>query len=169
MASEGQEVSNRPDRPPHVSGVKDIESAIDGFDDVEDREGLRSLVDAARAFLGDQPWVISVSDLWWGIGVPPKVGVFLARMEADEDADEYLWTVVGDLPSAYLVVDDLSNPLEALDAYCGYMEEWVTAVRAGDSLDDVMPTGSEPTKEDAVLLEVRVRLIRRWLSEGVVS
>ena len=161
-------MSNRPDRPAHVGGVEDIESVIDRFDDVEDREGLRALVDTARSFLGDQRWVISVSDLWWGTGVLPKVGVFLARIEADEDADEFLWTVVGDLPSAYLVVDDLSNPLEALEAHCDYMEEWVTAVCTGDGLVDVMPTGSDPTKENAVLLEARVRLIRRWVSEGVL-
>jgi hypothetical protein len=80
-----------------------------------------------------------------------------------------LWVVVGDLPPAYLVCDDAPTWQEALQSYCSEMTRWVEAVRAGTSLEDVIPVGSEPTLEHAAMLASRVEFIRGKIVTQEVS
>ena len=76
--------------------------------------------------------------------------------------DDKLWIVVGDLPSAYLVVEPDDSPGDALERYCGLMEDWIAAVRDGADLNNVYPVTAEPTpptRENADLLERRVAFL----------
>jgi hypothetical protein len=72
-----------------------------------------------------------------------------------------LWIVVGDLPSAYLVVVPPDSPQSALERYCSLMEEWVAAVRIGGELSDVFPVRADPTIENATMLAERIAFLRR--------
>jgi len=73
--------------------------------------------------------------------------------------DDTLWVVVGDLPSAYLALDDAPTWREALQGYVYEMGQWVSAVKQGDSLDDVIPVAVEPTIEHAEMLASRLAFI----------
>jgi len=70
-----------------------------------------------------------------------------------------LWVIVGDLPSAYLVVETDDSPADAMERYCGLMEDWIAAVRDGTSLQDVFPVTADPTPESALLLEKRIAFL----------
>lgn len=72
-----------------------------------------------------------------------------------------MWVVVGDLPSAYLPCDDLPSWEEALDGYVWEMQRRVDAVRAGESVAELIPTGVAPTIEHAASLGSRLEFIRQ--------
>src|SRR5262249_27562849 len=111
-------------------------------------------------------WCKSVEESFAGIAIPGVVGVFLFRIEpVQSEVDSWLWVVVGDLPPAYLVVDDAPNPPCALKAYIDEMQRWVDAVKAGGSLEDVIPVNVTPTIEHARMLEQRLR----FLAEEIVG
>lgn len=64
------------------------------------------------------------------------------------------WVVVGDLPPAYLVVDDSPTLLEALSTYEELMADWIAAVRDGRSIDDCTPVIGSQRIESADAREV---------------
>lgn len=115
----------------------------------------------ATAFLTAQRWCKAVQTLelaWANAGV---VGVFQATIEpAHTEVDPILWVVVGDIPPAYLVLDEAPTWREALEGYVEEMSRWVEAVRAGSSLDDVIPVDVSPTTAHADMLASRLAFIQ---------
>jgi hypothetical protein len=71
--------------------------------------------------------------------------------------------IAGDIPPAYLVCDDAPTWFEALDGYVREMERWVSAVRSGDSLAEVIPVNAEPSIEHADMLASRLQFIREQI------
>lgn len=132
-------------------------------DDDEDTALLQSQFAQAQAYLSSFGWCRRLREAWFGMGVGGVAAVFLVQIDALGTVDEWLWLVVGDIPSCYLVADQASTPTEALRMYCKLMEEWVSAVRSKHSLDDVFPVDAEPTLENAELLARRLRFIREFL------
>ena len=53
--------------------------------------------------------------------------------------DEWVWVIVGEVPPAYITIDDAPNPACAVDGYIGAMREWAAAVRSGESTDGLVP------------------------------
>jgi hypothetical protein len=80
---------------------------------------------------------------------------------AEESVDEWIWVVVGDVPSAYIATQAADTPGAALDAYIGAMEEWVEAARSGSSVADLIPVGVPPTEQYAELLARRLEFLDR--------
>src|SRR5258708_22011579 len=98
---------------------------------------------------------------WFGMGVGGVVAVFLFELEPIRpDVDDRLWVVAGDLPPAYLVLDNARTAREALSEYVEQMSLWVEAAKSGDSVDDLIPVNVPPTPENADLLERRLDFIR---------
>lgn len=65
------------------------------------------------------------------------VAVFFAEFPRKiKGTDDKLWIVVGDLRSAYLVVEPDDSPAAALERYRGLMEDWIAAVRDGADLSN---------------------------------
>ncbi len=99
-----------------VSGVMPV-LEMAGEDD-EETQRLREMEQRARDFISDFEWCEEIRDFYYGAGVGEVFAVFLAHIRpAQPSVDEYLWIVVGDLPSVYLVTDDCANPKEALEGY----------------------------------------------------
>jgi hypothetical protein len=74
-----------------------------------------------------------------------------------------VWVVVGDLPSAYIVHEPGDLWQDALTGYVSEMERWVNAVRAGASLNNVIPVNVRPSREYADMLSSRLDYIRSRL------
>jgi hypothetical protein len=90
------------------------------------------------------------------------VSVFLFRIRpTKEETDEWIWIVIGDLPSAYITAEDAPNPASALDGYIGAMEEWVEAASTGKPTTDLIPVNVPPTPENAKRLESRLQFLDR--------
>jgi hypothetical protein len=96
-------------------------------------------------------------------GIYEKVGVFLFEIEPlNENVDDFIWVIVGDLPSVYLD-KSITTGHDALKTYCELMQEWADNVKDGRSLDECYPVPVDPTIENAELLIRRIGFIRREL------
>ena len=143
-----------------VSGVVPIEE-MEGCDD-DETQRLRKMEATARNFLGRFKWCVDIRELYFGDGIGDVVVVFLARITPTQPSiDEYLWIVVGDLPSAHLVTDDAHNPKEALEAYIWEMRKWVTLAKEGKSSRDVIPVNVPATPEWAERLQGRLDMLEQ--------
>jgi hypothetical protein len=128
---------------------------------------VRELAAEAEAFIANQRWcqkVIAVRLAWACAGV---LGVFQVDLSPSEPGvDSTLWVVVGDLPPAYLVLDESPTWREALRGYIAEMSRWVHAVRHGLPLDDVIPVAAEPSAEHADMLAGRLAFIETEIIEA---
>ena len=121
---------------------------------------VAELAQRASAFLLSHPWCRSVTSVHLGWAIAGVVGVFqLKLVPARADIDDTLWVVVGDLPPAYLVLDQSPSWREALENYVYEMRRWVSAVRKGEHLTDIIPVNVEPTLSWANELDGRLSFI----------
>jgi len=147
------------DCPVDVSKLKPLDS-IEG-EDIEETKLLKEMAIEARAFISSHEWCERVDSLHLAYGVGGVVAVFFLQITpASESVDACLWGVVGDLPPAYIVVEDNPTAADALDAYCSEMESWVEAIQNGGSVDDLIPVNVPPTREYAEQLGERLKYIR---------
>jgi hypothetical protein len=129
-------------------------------DDAKDSALLGRMAADARAYLESFKWCPPISTTYLASGVGGIAAIFLFEFSTPiRDTDERLWVIVGDLPSAYLVVETDDSPADAMERYCGLMEDWIAAVRDGTSLQDVFPVTADPTPESALLLEKRIAFL----------
>jgi hypothetical protein len=129
-------------------------------DDAEDSRLLRELASKAHRYISKFSWCRSVREAYFGDGYGGIVAVFFFRIEPSRpDVDEWLWVVVGDLPSAYLVTDECHTPSQALERYIDVMSEWVQLAKEGRSSDDVVPVNAPATPESAEMLGSRLRVL----------
>jgi len=134
--------------------------SIEGEDAV-DSGLLREMAVEARDFVCANEWCEHIDRRYLAYGVGGVVAVFLVQITpASEDADACLWVVVGDLPPAYIVVEDNPTAADALDAYCSEMEAWVEAVKNGERVDELIPVNVLPTREHAEQLGGRLGFLR---------
>lgn len=142
-----------------VSMMQPVDS-IEG-DSVADTALLREMAREAHEFICNQNWCERVDHQYLAYGVGGVVAVFLFQIAPGaEDVDSCLWVIVGDLPPAYLVVEDSATAADALDGYCSLMMEWVEAVAAGESVDELIPVNVSPTIENAGQLKGRLQFLR---------
>ena len=114
----------------------------------------------AESFVASHRWCTRVATVQLAWAVAGVLGVFQVHLvPAKPGVDDTLWVVVGDVPPAYLVLDDAPTWREALRSYIDEMSRWVSAVKQDDSLDDVIPVSAEPTLEHAEMLESRLAFI----------
>ncbi len=148
---------------PHVPVDGVVEFDAYPLPDAEERALLASLRGEAHAFLRSHQWCRGIRRDLVGYAVGGVIGVILMQLEPSPPAAEWLWVVVGDVPSVYMVIDELGDPCSALEAYCELMEEWIHAVRTGGDLSTVFPVAAAPTREHADMLERRLAMIREDL------
>jgi hypothetical protein len=142
------------------------ESKIQG-DDAEDTELLREMAIEARAYVEDFEWGPSIAKVYLAFGIGGIVAVFLIQFdEAIEGADDALWVIVGDLPSAYVDIEPDDDAMAALTRYCDMMEAWAFNIFKGLSLEECFPVAAEPTQENAEMLRQRIAFIHTEILES---
>lgn len=133
---------------------------IQGEDD-GDTAALCKMAAEAKRYLESHSWCPPVSKQYLAYGVGHVVAVFFFELSRKiNEIDDRLWVVVGDLPSAYLVVDEQDDYLSALDKYCEVMSDWVKAVRSRRDLREVFPVAASPSIDNANELFGRLEFIR---------
>jgi hypothetical protein len=136
------------------------ENAIRGEDEHE-TAALRLMLGEAKDFVSNFKWCGGVHDSYMGIGVGGVVAVFLLHINpVQPDVDDWVWVIVGDLPAAYITIDNARNAACALNAYIAEMRVWVSAVRSGQLTEDIIPVDAPPTMENACQLEGRLDFLR---------
>ncbi len=116
----------------------------------------------ARRYLEEFDWCPPITDMALAYGIGGVIALFrvdFARI-IEGSPDKTLWTVVGDLPSAYFVHEGIETPRAALEAYCRLMEDWAQAVKKGQDLDEEFPVDAKPTAQNADDLLGRLAVIR---------
>jgi hypothetical protein len=125
---------------------------------------LHEMLERAERYLTSHPWCPPIAAKYLGVGIGGVLALFLFQLETAVDgSDEWLWVVVGDLPSAYFVVDEAPSARSALSVYCDLMQEWADAVCQGGSLGQVFPVEASATVEHAEMLKSRVKYLRESL------
>jgi hypothetical protein len=126
-----------------------------------DTKLLREMATEAFTFITQMEWCERVDHQYLAYGVGGVVAVFLLQITPSSvDVDTCLWVIVGDLPPAYIVVDDNPTAADALDAYCSEMKAWTGAVELGESVDDLISVNVPPTREYAEQLNGRLEFLR---------
>lgn len=120
---------------------------------------LNEMLQEASEYLLSFTWCKEIIKTFFGIGVPGIFAVFLFNIKLDVNVDDWLWVIVGDIPPAYITVDESPNPASALDGYLGAMYEWVNAVKEGRDTSGLIPVNVPPTIEMAALLEKRLQFL----------
>jgi hypothetical protein len=142
-----------------VKGVVPIDQMFGG--DEEDTRLLRMMASEAQEYIQSFSWCKSIREAYFGDGFGGIAAVFFFRIEPSKaDVDEWLWVVVGDVPSAYLVIDDCNTPSEALEGYIGEMSKWVELAKQGRSSKKVIPVNVPATRENAEALGGRLKFMR---------
>jgi len=137
------------------------EAEIRGEDAAEALE-LKSMLQEAKGYIASFRWAPDVIEAYMGIGIAGVLAVFLLKLAEPvaQHQDEYLWVVVGDLPSAYLVTDEAGSPVNALEIYCELMSDWAEAVKSGADLAAFYPVQAPADDKHAEMLLNRVKFIR---------
>lgn len=131
-------------------------------EDEEETAQFGVLYKSALSFIGSFKWVGKVEKMWLGLGVADIVGVFLVEIEPTEARiDSVVWVVVGDIPPAYLVIDDAPDPVSALERYIEEMRMWVDEVIAGKPVSQCIPVNGAATVENAQDLSGRLAFLER--------
>ena len=125
-----------------------------------DPRSLKKFSDEAVIFLESHNWCKNIKNGYLDFGIDGILGVFYFEIETNSvNADNFLWVIIGDLPPAYIAINDCPNGYCALDAYVGEMQEWIKAVKNGQSVGDLIPVNVEPNLKNASLLENRLNFI----------
>ena len=138
---------------------------LDELTEIEEIKSIIGLYDKAKQYLGNFDWCVSVKNGWFDedFRVYDKIGVFLFEIEPLNDSiDDFIWVIVGDLPSVYLD-KSVKSGLEALEIYCDLMQDWVDNIRVGKTVSECYPIPVDPNLENAELLNNRILFIRREL------
>jgi hypothetical protein len=152
-------------REPDLTKVTPV-AQLEGEDE-DERLLLSQLVRAAETYLSSFEWCEQIQEKYAGIAVPGVIGVFLVHIAPTRpEVDEWLWVIVGDVPPAYITLDDCPNAATALDGYIGAMQEWVDAAKEGRSVDELIPVNVPATPAYAEMLGSRLQFLdSRVLSE----
>jgi hypothetical protein len=151
-----------------VKGVVPIDQMFGG--DEEDTRLLRMMASEAQDYIQSFSWCKSVHEAYFGDGYGGIAAVFFFRIEpSNAEVDEWLWVVVGDIPSAYLVIDDCKTPSEALEGYIDEMSKWVELAKQGRSSKKVIPVNVPATPENADALGGRLKFLREIILSAFQS
>jgi len=126
-------------------------------EDSKDTELLRAMAVEAEDYSVSFAWCEAVLQRYFGAGVGGIVGVcFFGIRPTRLGIDQWLWVVVGDLPSACFVVDQCKTPAQVLNLYISHVKQWIEFARNGKDSSDLIPLSVPPTPEWAEQLAPRI-------------
>jgi hypothetical protein len=149
----------------HPSSISGVIAADQMFvEDEEEQILLHKLIEEAKQFLLSHKWCLGIGEAYFGDGIGGVIGIFLLELvPVPENVDQWLWVIVGDIPSVYLVIDECPTPLEALETYISLMREWVGLAYEGKTSPDVFPVVAAATPEHAQMLDGRLKTFEGWI------
>jgi hypothetical protein len=130
----------------------------------EETEAIQALAKRAESYLLSHSWCVGVQKQFTALAFPRVFGLFLFQIVPSRtDVDQWLWVLTGDIPPAYLVTDDATDPQSAIELYEDLMQEWVDAVLAGEPTDELIPVNAPASPEFAEMLRSRLQFIRETI------
>ena len=132
--------------------------------DTEFYQELIKMHEEAKAYLMDFAWCRKIihSHIYLNLGSTLCIFLFEIDNSASKE-DNYLWVIVGDIPSMYLDIHGPKTTKQVLEDYIRLAEGWIYQVKNGNSIEKCYPFKVEPTIEMAILLEKRTSFIKKTL------
>jgi hypothetical protein len=129
----------------------------------EDTALLREMFADAKNYVLSFSWRGSIVNSYFAGGVGKIFAIFLFNISpAQPDVDRWMWIVVGDVPPAYLPLEDCKSAAEVFETYIAGTKRWVNLAREGmepTSNDSVPPINVPATPEWAEQLDRRLRML----------
>ena len=130
-------------------------------EDESDTKLLREMAERADEYVRSFEWCLELHERYFGDGVGGVVALFLFRVSIrDLDLPQWVWIVVGDLPSAYLGFQDLDSPYAALLLYIEGVEEWLESSWEERLCGELIPIEVLPEPRYLEMLRGRVAVLR---------
>jgi hypothetical protein len=130
-------------------------------DDELDTKLLCEMADEADRYIRSLPWCVEIHEKYFGDGVGGIVALFLFRITIRKvEAPEWVWVIVGDLPSCYLEFEGFPTPHSALLRYIEGIEEWLEASQEERNSGDLIPIEVPPDPELIGMLKDRAEMLR---------
>lgn len=132
-------------------------------DDEEDTAFLREMFEQAKNYIQSFSWCDSIVRSYFAGGVGKVFAIFLFRINSNRyDVDPWEWIFIGDMPPAYLPVEDATSKIAAFETYVEGMKRWVEVARQGrePTPEDRCPPVNAPANPDwAERLDSRLRTL----------
>jgi hypothetical protein len=145
-----------------VAGVVPVHSMTG--DDEQDTLLLGEMSLKAAAYIRSFSWCENVLSSFFGGGVGGVFAVFLFNIRpARSEVSPWIWIVVGDIPSAYLPIEDAKTPAKVFKIYLLGMTKWVELARhgrTGTPGHGVPPVNVPANREWAEKIEQRLNSLR---------
>jgi len=126
----------------------------------EEAGSLYAFYQEAKCFIENKRWCKEIEDGFVGLFIEGILAVFkFILVPIAKNIDKELWVIVGDIPPAYLVVDNAPDAISALKVYVEEMNLWVEAVFKNKEIEDLIPVNIETTNENAMNLKNRLDFI----------
>lgn len=154
-----------------MKGYKEVEELISTLENIEDifpenEVELSVLILKAKNYLAMQKWSNEILSGWLSMYWEGVLAVFIFKISPlNSDIDDYVWIVVGDLPTAYIDVESAKNTKDVLECYVFIMSDWVENLLAGNSLEESYPVEVPPTKKYGEMLKGRLDIIKDFIQE----
>ncbi len=127
------------------------------YAEVDDR-----LVERAIFYIETRKWCKKLLRVWLNTNWDDYFAVFYMNIIPDKPTTpEYIWIVIGDLPSAYIYSGYCKDAYEVMKGYVFEMQKWVDRVMNDIPLDEtIIPVNVPPEKYWAQKLHNRLEIIR---------
>lgn len=126
-------------------------------EDEQDTGVLRALASDSESYIQSFSWCKAIREFYFGSNYRGMVAIFLFRIEPTRpEVHEWLWVVVGDLPPAYIVVDNCETPSKALEGYVAEVTKWIELAKYGRTSKRFIQVNRPATPENAADLERRM-------------
>ena len=130
--------------------------------DIKDDLSIYSLTVEAKQFILNKKWCKNIINGYLAKSIEGIMCVYFFEIEpSQKNIDNYLWVIVGDIPPAYLVIDNSPDANSAINTYVNEMRIWIKAVKNNESLENIIPLNVPPEEKYADMLETRMVFIEK--------
>ncbi len=81
--------------------------------------------------------------------------------------DDFLWIIVGDIPSMYLNVFVDDTTIKVIENYIDLAQDWINQIKNGHSVAECYPFNAQPTIELAELLQKKISFMRDSVIQNI--
>jgi len=119
------------------------------------------MAEEAERYVRSSRWCIDLHDQYFADGVGGIVALFLHRVTIRGiEVPDWVWVIVGDLPSVYLEFEGFPNPRAALARYIEGVEEWLAASPQERESGEIIPIEVPNQREWIEALARRMETLR---------
>jgi hypothetical protein len=154
--------------PPLPEGVAPL-ADVQTYDE-ELRKELDEMAVRAREYIESFSWCAKVEQQYFAGGTGFIFAIYLFDIVPTRpNVPSRQWVFVGDVPLAYLPVEDAETPLEAFDQYIAGMRRWIEVALVSGSVegrDDLPPVNVDAAPKWGRELKGRMDFLEEFLRES---